>query len=356
MNFYRKAIDSLDWGSARQVAPGAEPAIVIGHKTPDGDSVMSALAYVRLMQELGYNVVARMAGKANNETVFAAKAFGFDLPEILLKVEPQAASRNGEPTRLILVDHSDYAQAVDGARDARILQVMDHHGIGDIAESKLLYAKYMPVGSTCSIVYISFKELDVEITAEVAKILLAGIMADTLNLIKVTCTDMDRTIYQELVAILSAAENVSYAEEFEKIQKIYQGMSAASRNFDGMTDEEIFNSDAKDYEIAGVRFRLGSLDWPHEDSIDSFNDRMLAVMKNLVEDPGGASSNSSYRMAFCRVGFKETSFILYRGGTSAQAVAETAFGKSVRPGVIFCERRLSRKLDVIPMLTKALIG
>ncbi len=345
MNFYRKAIDSLDWGSARQVSPGAEPVVVIGHKTPDGDSVMSAMAYARLMQELGYNVVAKMAGKANKETVFAAKAFGFNLPEVLTSV----------PTgqTLILVDHSDYAQAVDGARDARILQVMDHHGIGDIVESKLLYAKYMPVGSTCSIVYTSFKELEVDITADVAKILLAGIMADTLNLVKVTCTDVDRTIYQELIAILASAENVSYAEEFEKVQKIYRGMLDASKNFDGMTDEEIFDSDAKDYEIAGVRFRLGSLDWPHEESIDSFNERMLSVMRKIVTSN---ANQKPYDMAFCRVGFKETSYILYAGNSNAKTIAETAFGKSLQSGIIFCETRLSRKLHVVPMLTKALNG
>lgn len=350
MNFYRKAIDSLDWGSARQVAPGAEPAIAIGHKTPDGDSVMSALAYAHLMGKLGYHVVARMAGKANNETIFAAKAFGFELPEIMDSVESAFSVASGdkqsEPARLILMDHSDYAQAVDGARNARVLQVIDHHGIGDIAESKLLYAKYMPVGSTCSIVYTSFKELDVEISADVARILLAGIMADTLNLVKVTCTDVDRVIYQELVMILAKADACSFEEEFKKVQNIYQGMFAASKNFDGMTDEEIFNSDAKDYEIGGVRFRLGSLDWNDEKSIQNFNERMLGVMKKL----------DSYDMAFCRVGFKETSYILYCGSASVQATAEAAFGKSIRPGVIFCERRLSRKLDVIPMLTNALKG
>lgn len=328
-NLYRDVLNALDWGSVRTDAP----VIVIGHKAPDGDSVMSAMAYAHLMRELGYRAVAKIAGPANKETVFAAKAFGFELPEVLASV---SAADN-----LVLVDHSDYAQAVDGARDARILQVIDHHGIGDITESKLLYAKYMPVGSTCSIVYISYKELEVEITPAVAKVLLAGIMADTLNLIKVTCTDVDRAIYRELVNVLADEESKSYDEKFEEVQKIYKGMSEAAKNFDGMTDKEIFDSDAKNYDMGGVQFRLGSLDWNDEQTIESFLDRMLCVMNDI---PG---------VSFCRVGYKEHSYILHN---RAQKLAEAAFGPSLRPGIIYCERRLSRKLDVVPMLTKALVA
>lgn len=60
-NLYRDALKALDWG---------EGAVVIGHKSPDGDSVMSALAYAKLMQSLGYKAEAKMAGKPNNETLF----------------------------------------------------------------------------------------------------------------------------------------------------------------------------------------------------------------------------------------------------------------------------------------------
>ncbi len=75
MNLYRKTIDSLDWGDCGR---DASSVIAVGHKNPDGDSVMSAMAYALLMRELGYNVVAKMAGPANKETCFAAKAFGFE--------------------------------------------------------------------------------------------------------------------------------------------------------------------------------------------------------------------------------------------------------------------------------------
>lgn len=336
-NLYRKALGALDWGS------DALPVVVVGHRNPDGDSVMAAMAYANLMMHLGYNAVAKMAGKANNETVFAAKSFGFELPGVVSAVSVA--------DRLILVDHSDYAQAVDGARDARILQVIDHHGIGDITESKLLYAKYMPVGSCCSIVYTSYKELDVDVTAEIAKILLAGLLSDTLNLQKVTVTDVDRAVFDDLLGILANAWNVDVFTASLKVSGIYEGMVEAAHDFSAMSDEEIFNSDAKDYVIGGVKFRLGSLDCRDTSVVDTFADRMLDVMFKLSASAGG-------QMVFCRLGYEERTYMLYAccgdAPKAAKSLAERAFGPSLREGIVYCERRLSRKLDVVPMLTRAL--
>lgn len=344
MNLYREALKALDWG---------EGALVVGHKSPDCDSVTSALAYAKLMQALGFNATAKMAGKANNETVFAARAFGIELPEIIGSASScELARQSCEPARLILVDHSDYAQAVDGARDARILQVLDHHGIGDVAESKLIYAKYMPVGSTCSIVYMSYKELGVEISSDVACILFAGILSDTLNLKKVTVTDVDRSIYEDLLGILAADWGCSVDDARQKVSEIFNGMVDAAHDFSSMTDEEIFNSDAKDYVVGSARFRLGSLDCRDASTIDEFADRLLSAMPKVAK-------NSGCNMVFCRVGFDEKTYMLYGGADNAsarfaKAIAERAFGKSMREGIVYYDRRLSRKLDVVPMLTKAL--
>lgn len=342
-NLYRDAIKALDWGDARSL-DGADSVFVVGHKSPDGDSVMAAIAYAHLMRQLGYNAVAKIAGKANNETAFAAQAFGIELPQVLADVKP------GE--RLVLVDHSDYSQAVDGAKNARILQVVDHHGIGDIMESKLLYAKYMPVGSTCSIVYTSYRELDVEISKDVAKVLFAGILSDTLNLKKVTVTDVDRIVYEDLLRILAGDWGVGLETARQKVSEIFDGMVDAAHDFSSMTDEEIFNSDAKDYVLGGVKFRLGSLDCRDASKVDEFADRLLKVMPKIA-------SATENRMAFCRLGFEEKTYMLYADAEGilvglAQEIAEQAFGSSLRDGVVFCERRLSRKLDVVPMLTKAL--
>ena len=91
------------------------------------DAVTSALSYAKLMNVLGYNCKAKVSGPTNRESQYIAKHFGFALPELKTSVVPQ--------TRLILTDHTDYAQCVDGAREAIILQKIDHHVEGDIADA-----------------------------------------------------------------------------------------------------------------------------------------------------------------------------------------------------------------------------
>ena len=108
---YRAVLRGLDWGP--------DTTFVYGHKTPDVDAVCSALGYARLMRALGYNCKAKVSSPINRETEFIAQRFGFDVPELKTAV---AAG-----TRLILTDHTDYAQCVDGAREAKILQKIDHH-------------------------------------------------------------------------------------------------------------------------------------------------------------------------------------------------------------------------------------
>ncbi|MBP5247191.1 MAG: DHH family phosphoesterase [Fibrobacter sp.] len=319
---YREALKSLDWGT--------ETVYAIGHKAPDTDTVTSAIAYATLMQKLGFSVEARIAGKANNETKCAATLFGFDLPPIL---------EDASGKTLILVDHSETCQAVSGAKDARILQIIDHHGLGDIMESKRIFAKVFPVGSTCTIIYTCFQEFDVEISKSVARVLLAGILSGTKNLKKKTTTELDRVVYKALTEQINLSD--------KNLEMVYSEMEKAAKNFDGMTDEEIFNSDAKDYVINGHKFRLGSLHFDDKKSIDDFLHRMLAVMPKVLQD-------SANEMIFCNVSCHKHSYILYFN-EQAQKIAEAAYGKSKKAGIIYVDHRLNRKVDIIPAFTQALL-
>ena len=113
--YYRNLLSRLDWGNGT--------TYVVGHLTPDMDAVCSAISYAYLMRALGYNCEARVAGKCNRETTFTADTLGFTIPPVL-------NSADGE--QLILVDHNEYSQAVDGTENAKILQVIDHHGLGSV--------------------------------------------------------------------------------------------------------------------------------------------------------------------------------------------------------------------------------
>ena len=160
---FKAMLKTLNWGD--------DTCFVYGHKTPDVDAVTSALSYAKLMNTLGYNCKAKVSSPKTS-------------------VAPQ--------TRLLLTDHTDYAQCVDGAREAIILQKIDHHVEGDIVDAAIPYVRREMVGSTNTIIYECYKELGVDIDDETARIMLAGIISDTRNLTKTTTCGIDSTAWWAL--------------------------------------------------------------------------------------------------------------------------------------------------------------
>ena len=107
----------------RGIDYGDEVTYVIGHKSPDADTIGSAIAYAWLLQRLGINAKAAATAQVNRETQYVLDLFGMEQPEIL----SDAAGK-----QFVLVDHSEYSQALDGMKEARVVGVVDHHGIGDV--------------------------------------------------------------------------------------------------------------------------------------------------------------------------------------------------------------------------------
>lgn len=121
-NPFRTLLASMDWGH--------DTCYVYGHKIPDTDAVCSSLAYAKLMRTLGYNCVAKISSSPNKETKYICGYLEIDMPVVKSSVT--------QGTRLIATDHEEYIQSVDGARDARILQIIDHHQEGDMAPLRYL--------------------------------------------------------------------------------------------------------------------------------------------------------------------------------------------------------------------------
>jgi manganese-dependent inorganic pyrophosphatase len=331
----REKLRALDWGS--------DTCYVYGHKTPDVDAVTSALAYARLMQSLGYNCKAKVSSGMNRETEYIATFFGFELPELKTSVAPQ--------TRLILTDHADYMQCVDGAREAVILQVIDHHEDGEIAKSGIPIVRREMVGSTNTIIFGMYQELGVAIDDETARIMLAGIVSDTKNLKKASTCAADTAVWEALTEQLGISP--------DSMAVVYKQMSKASDDVSGMTDKEIFLSDYKGYEYNGYLFGMGSLESKKE-KIDDYLDRLLAVMPEVLAEKG-------LDMVFAKIDYKvpnpDTSdpdnkyvnagtYLIYYG-TGAREVAEAILGASLREGVTYSETKISRK-EFIPLIQEQL--
>ena len=328
-------LKTLDWGQ--------DTCFVYGHKTPDVDAVTSALAYANLMRQMGYNCKAKVSSAMNRETAYISRVFGFALPELKSGVVPQ--------TRLILTDHTDYAQCVDGAREAVVLQKIDHHVEGDIADSGIPFVRREMVGSTNTIVYEMYKEQGIAIDDETARIMLAGIISDTRNLSKTTTQRIDSTALQALTAQLGISP--------DSVARLNYGMENAASDYTGMTDTEIFLSDYKEYDISGLLLGFGSLVCK-QNEMEAFIDRMLAAMPQVMQQNGlqmvvakidnmvENTGDDRARRPYVENG---TYFIYY--GEGAKAMAEAVFGPSLREGVCYTTENLSRK-QIVPRITDVL--
>jgi manganese-dependent inorganic pyrophosphatase len=332
---FRNKMQSLDWGK--------DTCFVYGHKTPDVDAVTSALSYAKLMRAMGYNCKAKVSSPMNRETAYIARVFGFDLPELKSGVMPL--------TRLILTDHTDYAQCVDGAREAIILQKIDHHVEGDILDAGIPFVRREMVGSTNTIIYEMFREQGIAIDNETARIMLAGIISDTRNLSKTTTRGIDSTAWMALTTQLGISS--------DSAARLNLGMDEAANDYTGMSDADIFISDYKDYEIKGHLIGFGSLICKQTE-MEAFINRMLAVMPQVMQMKGRQMLLAKIDNRVVNTGADRaerpfiddgTYFIYY--GEGAKAVAEAVFGPSLREGVCYTKENLSRK-QIVPLITDAL--
>lgn len=166
----------------------------------------------------------------NDETSYALNKFGIQEPEI---------RTDAHNLQYILVDHSTYSQSIDGMSDVKLLGIVDYHGIGDATTSDPAMYLALPVGSTCTIVYREYKLYGVEISKQMAEVMLTGIVSDTLGLNSVTTTIFDKDAVAELSKIAGIKDYMEYTRE----------ILDAGNTYDSMTAEEILNSDIKTYDV-----------------------------------------------------------------------------------------------------------
>ena len=166
---------------------------VFGHKSPDSDTITSSIVMANLENELGNaDAKAYRLGNINKETEFILNYLGIDAPELLDDVEDGA--------NVILVDHNSPAESVDNLENANILKVVDHHKLA-LETSYPLFLRFEPVGCTETILCKLYEENGVEITKEIATLMLSAIISDTLLLKSPTTTEDDKAAVEKLAKI-----------------------------------------------------------------------------------------------------------------------------------------------------------
>ncbi|MBR2076023.1 MAG: manganese-dependent inorganic pyrophosphatase, partial [Exiguobacterium sp.] len=215
--------------------------LVFGHKNPDTDTITSALAYAELKKKLGMDAEAVRLGEVNGETQYALDHFRVKAPRLIESVK-------GEAEEVILVDHNEFQQSADGIEDVRILEVIDHHRIANFQTADPLYYRAEPVGCTATILLKLYKEHGVEITADMAGLMLSAIISDSLLFKSPTCTDEDIKAAKELAEI-AGVDAETYGLEMLK----------AGADLSQKTIEELISLDAKEFAMGDYRVEIAQV-------------------------------------------------------------------------------------------------
>ena len=177
--------------------------------------------------------------------------------------------------RLILVDHNERSQAVEGMESAEVLEIIDHHRLGTVETIAPVFFRNQPVGCTATIIYQMYQENHVEIEPKIAGLLCSAIISDTLLFRSPTCTEADKR------AALNLADRAGI-----EVEKYASSMFAAGSNLKGKTDGEIFYQDFKKFTFGKVNFGVGQISSLNPKELDELKERMLPYMKKAREEHG----------------------------------------------------------------------
>ena len=306
---------------------------VTGHKSPDSDTVGSSIAYASLLRELGYDARPVVLEDINQETRYILETGGLETPMLL----DDASGCN-----MVLVDHSEYSQAAEGLRDANVITIIDHHGAGSITTGNRLIYDARPLGSTATIIWIRYRNYGIEPDPKTAYAMVGSILSDTRNLQSNATTFADR----EALKALSLLAGISDTDA------LYQELYLASISYDGMTDEEIFFNDYKEYERGGKKFGIGCVNAYDEASAGNLVERMTNVFSS--DDAPNGMDMSFAEISIFHDGISVS--YLVPSNEAAAEVLEAAFGNdAVYDGVSYrLEPGISRKQVLVPAITEIL--
>ena len=309
------------------------PIYVTGHKSPDADTVGCSIGYAALLQKLGYDARPVVLGPVNHETKYILESAGVDTPELL---------EDASGCNMILVDHSEYAQSASGLADAHILSIIDHHGDGSVTTGKQLVYDARPLGSAATIVWIRYRNYGFEPDQKTAMVMMGAILSDTKNLQSDSTTLADRKALKALRTIAGVSDTDAF----------YQEMFRASLSYDGMTDEEIFFNDYKEYEAGGRHYAIGCIEVYDETDAKNMAERMKPIVPASLKTTG-------MDMAFAQVSVYHDGIsvnYIVPSDDTAEEVLETAFGeKAVSDGTSYILKPgVSRRKVLVPAITDVL--
>ncbi len=301
--------------------------LIFGHKNPDTDTICSAMVKEILYKKNGCEKSkAVRLGNVNKETQYVLNYLGLEAPELIEKVE--------EGQEVILVDHNEFNQSVEGIEKAKILEVVDHHRIANFETSEPLYYTARPFGCTSTILYKEFKNRNIEIEKTEAILMASAIISDTLLLKSPTTTKHDINALEELGKIAGI-----------NIEEYGLEMLKAGTDLDDFSAEELINLDAKSLDKEGTKFVIAQVNTVSIEDVLKRQNELEEAMNNAIAEKG----LSLFVLAITDILNSNSEIIAL--GTKTDAV-EKAFDKKLENNRAFLEGVVSRKKQLLPFIDK----
>ncbi len=244
---------------------------------------------------------------------------------------------NMQKKRVILVDHNEKSQAVDGIEQADVLEIIDHHRLGSLETVSPILFRNQPLGSTATIITLMYKERNVEIPKNIAGILCSAILSDTLMFRSPTCTAVDEQIARELAEIADV-----------DVTELATSMFEAGSDFKDRTANQIFHQDYKIFSSGGIRFGVAQVSSISRGQLNSIKNDIQAYMETVLKS---TDLNAVYVMLTDIL--NQNTELLFVGDNANKIIAD-AFRMPVSDESYILEGVVSRKKQLIPPIMESL--
>jgi len=293
--------------------------LYVGHKNPDTDCTCSAIAAANL-----WGGTPIVQGEINPETTFVLEQFGVEVPAF----EDNFAGKD-----VVIVDHNQTTQSAESVVEANILSIIDHHAVQSnfFFQKGPIHIDMRTVASCCTIIADYYEEMGVEITKQMAGVMLGGVLSDTLGLTVPHTTDIDR----EIAAKLAKIAGIDSVEDFA------QQMLIAKSDLSKYTAEEILNLDYKDFIYDDVKIGFGVCESLLIDKVIDKHDEIVAAMNKN-------KANGYDALFFAYVDLTTNNSVVIGTDGDDFKVLEDAYGISKGDLGVELKGKISRKNDFIP--------
>ena len=305
--------------------------LVLGHINPDTDTVVSAIAFAMHLKAHGQEAEAVVAGPLNKETKFVLDHFKVEAPRLISNLTAADS--------VALVDTNNPEELVPGIAEANLVSILDHHKLaGGLSTSGPIEITIKPVACTCTLV-LELAGDAAKIPADIAGIMAAAIVSDTLLFTSPTTTPADK----------DAAERLA-AQAGIDLKELADGMFAAKSDLTGLSARDIITMDSKVFPMGDKKVRVSSLE-------TTLPDNALAMKTELVEAMTALKAEEGIDMAFLFiVDIIKSSALLLVPSEVEKSIAEKAFGTQFEGETMELPGVVSRKKQMVPPIEKAVLS